>query len=223
MYSDIHRNSKAPYFPRVRHFESNEQYHILVLDLLKGSLRDYIKLSTPSQADIKTLAIALIKCLKELHRIGYVHRDLKPANIMFASLDDESRPVLIDFGLTKRFRTAAGHEPKERRNGMIGTLRYVSINCHRQITLSARDDMQSLMFIIAFVLYGHLPWQLDKKERHEISKKAQYARVWKLKKKYCRKLFKPRDQVFQLIMDDILNLKFAQSPRYDRYVRMLSI
>jgi len=63
--------------------------------------------------------------LEHAHRKGVIHRDLKPANVMLA--DDDGEPVVMDFGLAKRFGEVEAGETKLTHAGTIlGTPSYMS-------------------------------------------------------------------------------------------------
>ena len=66
----------------------------------KGSLASYIEQGvTFSAEEIKSLILpSVLEGLKAIHDLGIIHKDLKPGNIMIS--DDESRIVLIDFGIS---------------------------------------------------------------------------------------------------------------------------
>jgi hypothetical protein len=42
---------------------------------------------------------------------------------------------------------------------MMGTARFVSIHVHDGLSPSRRDDIESLGYIIVYLLLGELPWQ----------------------------------------------------------------
>ena len=58
---------------------------------------------------------------------------------------------------------------------MVGTAIFASINAHKGIELSRRDDIESLGYALIYLLEGSLPWKSlmcfkNKKERHSLIK-----------------------------------------------------
>lgn len=95
--------------------------------------------------------------LEDLHDRGYLHRDLKPENIL---LHDRTC-YLVDFGFTKRYchPKTREHLPAKSGKGALGTPRYASLNVHLGREPSRRDDLESLAYVMIYLLKGHLPWQ----------------------------------------------------------------
>lgn len=71
---------------------------------------------------------------------------------------------LIDYGLSKRFRNPKSglHIPEKDGKSLIGTPNYVSIYTHLGIEQSRRDDLESLGYVIIYLLKGQLPWEYIK-------------------------------------------------------------
>lgn len=72
---------------------------------------------------------------------------------------------LIDFGLSKEWLDPATHHhiPFNPHHGLVGTLRYISVNVHKEFEPSRRDDLISLAYLFVFFYKGSLPWQFKEK------------------------------------------------------------
>ena len=110
-----------------------KKYKILVMPLYGYSLahlRHYLggKFSLFTTAII---GIQAISRLKEIHAKGYIHRDIKPHNFVI-SQEDPTKLYLIDFGLSKRFRSkeTGEHIPLIKYSKVVGTAKYISIYAH---------------------------------------------------------------------------------------------
>ena len=69
--------------------------------------------------------------LETMHNHHLIHRDIKPENFVIGSNSNYNNIYLIDFGLAKYFKDSEGkHIPMCDKKGMIGTVRYASINAH---------------------------------------------------------------------------------------------
>jgi serine/threonine protein kinase len=98
--------------------------------------------------------------LRDLHSLGYVHNDLKLENILIGSKDPE-RLYLIDFGLTQRFTDpeTGQHAEKMYIKKFSGNFLFASLNSCRGNNKSRRDDIESAIYILIYLLNNnYLPW-----------------------------------------------------------------
>lgn len=124
------------------------------------------------------IADQVLSSLEHVHRAGYVHADLKPDNILFGRKDPEQM-YLVDFGLSVRYCDREGkHRPLVTNHSFVGTPRYASLRTHLGYTLSRRDDIEQLVYVMIYLYRGRLPWSglriddPDAKEKHIAKMKA---------------------------------------------------
>ena len=103
----------------------------------------------------------MLERLETMHRRGYTHADIKPENMLMGMNEKSNTVHFIDFGLTRTVidKQTKLHVPLVMRKGLSGTSRYVSINGHRGYTLSRRDDLISVGYMVVRFITGSLPWQ----------------------------------------------------------------
>jgi serine/threonine protein kinase len=146
------------WWPKARQIgKSKNGCHILVMDRLGDSLDDLTK---PVEASrLLLIASECVALLATFHSCGFVHRDVKPQNILFQASPTnwEARPLLrlIDYGLSTRL-------PKHKRPGVarsfMGTAKFTSQNTHLGAEQGARDDLQSLGYVLLYLAGISLPW-----------------------------------------------------------------
>ena len=147
-------------FPELKIFGTTDKFNYLVMDLLGNSLINvithYKKLSLKT---VLVLGIQIIKRIKTLHEKYLLHRDIKPSNFIFGNGDETNKLFLIDFGFAKRYDYNGEHIPEKKINSLIGSPNFVSLNVHKGIEPSRRDDVESCIYIILYLLLnGELPW-----------------------------------------------------------------
>jgi serine/threonine protein kinase len=71
---------------------------------------------------------------------------------------ETNKLYLVDFGFCKRFNHDGKHIPEKKINNIIGSPNFVSLNIHRRIEPSRRDDIESCVYIILNMLFGKLEW-----------------------------------------------------------------
>ena len=143
-------------FPQLKWFGTDVKYNYLVIDLYRCSLHSLIKIRERiSFHSALHFGIQMIERLETLHSKLLLHRDIKPDNFL---LDDLHKIYLIDYGFCKRYDHDGKHIEERKINQIIGTVNFVSLNVHKFLEPSRRDDLESVIYIIIYMLYGTLPW-----------------------------------------------------------------
>ncbi len=109
-----------------------------------------------------------------MHSKDFIHRDIKPENFLVGGRDGPNTVYLIDFGLAALYRDSASgfHIPFNTHRSLVGTARYASVNTHLGVEQSRRDDLESIGYLLVYLMKGALPWQglraAGKKEKYNL-------------------------------------------------------
>ncbi len=105
------------------------------------------------------LALQLIDRVEAIHSLGYVHRDLKPENLLMGLGELSPFLFLIDFGKVNKYRSKGVHYSyiENIDHSMLDPC-FCSINVHNGLKFSRRDDIESIMYLIVYLIHGKLPW-----------------------------------------------------------------
>jgi serine/threonine protein kinase len=123
---------------------------------------------------------------------------------------------VIDFGLSKPYYDTNGsHIPYKSNKNLTGTARYTSINNHRGVEQSRRDDLEGALYVLLYFLRGSLPWQgLPAQNRREKYKRILDVKIVTTPESLCKGF--PRQ------LKDLLRycrgLKFEETPNY-KYIK----
>ena len=153
-----------PCVPKIKSFGYSGSFIILVMELLGKSL-DKIFNELPSKKMsircVCNIAYQLITIFEAIHNCNLIHRDIKPANIAIGREEKSKFIYLLDFGLSKKYRSTRTkkHFPFVKKNKLIGNARYSSINALNGGTQSRRDDLESLGYVLIYLILGRLPLQ----------------------------------------------------------------
>jgi serine/threonine protein kinase len=194
------------------------------MQLLGLSLENILHKLPTKKMTLKTvsmLGIQMIKILKLIHDKHYIHRDIKPDNFTMGINEDNNKLFIIDFGLSKKFRDpkTLKQNPLIKRKKITGTARYASIKALEGYEQSRRDDLESVGYLIVYLLKGFLPWQglLIK------SKNEKYAKILQKKKnisedELCENLpYQIRDFLIY-----VKELKYEEEPNYDYLINLFN-
>ena len=128
------------------------------MDLLGPSLEDVFQ-TCKRRFDLKTcllIATQMVKRIEKCHEERIIHRDIKPDNFLIGGTENTKDSVfIIDFGLAKCYRNTEGqHIPYIDGKNLTGTARYASINTHKGIEQSRRDDLETIGHVLLYLLKG---------------------------------------------------------------------
>lgn len=128
--------------------------------------------------------------------MGYVHNDLKLDNILVGHKDPQLI-YLIDFGLTcKYLEEDDSHSKKKYIEKFSGNFLFASLNSCRGNNKSRRDDIQSVMYIMVYLLNkNYLPWCDFHKKFKDTSYEFKDFLRERLEIKYTKEVFRiiPKD------------------------------
>ena len=221
----MHKDGGCKFVPRPIEYlpASDGQMPSLGMQLCGPSLHDVFKThGNFSSNQVTSVGNNCLIALSHLSNKGIVHRDLKPANIVFSGnpWSDESCHVMIcDFGLAKGFVTDENtHLPKSSGKRMVGSIRYAGIDVHRGFGVSRRTDAESLLYSLAQIYLGNVPWQsnMTTKKMGEEEKRA-----WILERKLAFATELPRDCILAPIVRHLQTLSWESRPDYEGLANVL--
>ncbi|KAG2109531.1 casein kinase I isoform delta [Suillus clintonianus] len=168
-YAILKRLEGGVGIPRTLWFSRESTYHALVLGLLGPSLHDLF-LAHDRKFSLHTvvnLGIQLLSRLEYIHSNNYVHCNIKPQNVLMGLGHLKHTAFIIDFGIAKEYWDTATrvHIPFRQNQCLTGTPAFASINNHLGVDLGRRDDLESLTYMLIYLLRGSLPWLISDHEK----------------------------------------------------------
>jgi casein kinase 1 len=201
--------------PKIKSYIESPKKCFLFMQLLGKSI-DQIQSELPFDlASVLKAGIQITKLLEIVHNSGYIHRDIKPNNFLIGTGDDNDSIFIMDFGLSKRYLTGENndkHIVMRVERSLVGTARYASINVHQGLEPSRRDDLESVGYMLVFLLLKKLPWQgLKKKEDGDHIKLIGDCKMKTSLNDLCYGV----PPCFKEYIKYCRNLKFEEKPNYN--------
>lgn len=141
---------------------------------------------------------------------------MKPDNFLMGVGLKSSIVYVIDFGLSKHYQDSNGnHIPYKNNKNLTGTARYASINNHRGVEQSRRDDLEGVLYVLLYFLKGSLPWQGIPAQ----NRKEKYKRILDVKTVTTpESLCKGFPHQLKNLLRYCRGLKFEETPNY-KYIK----
>ncbi|KAM4588789.1 calcium/calmodulin-dependent protein kinase type 1 isoform 2-T2 [Odontesthes bonariensis] len=134
-------------------FESKSHLYLVMQLVSGGELFDrIIEKGFYTEKDASKLIQQILDAVKYLHDMGIVHRDLKPENLLYYSMDEDSKIMISDFGLSKIEGSGSVMSTA------CGTPGYVAPEVLAQKPYSKAVDCWSIGVIAYILLCGYPPF-----------------------------------------------------------------
>ena len=217
--------------PKVYSYGVDNDNIYLVQQLLGNNLTQEMKKNKNkfSKKTFINIALQMISRIEYIHTFGFIHCDIKPDNFVLdlSSKDDnkskdkeKDNPVvyLIDYGLAEPYINlkTKKHKQLKEKQGLKGTIEFCSINSHMGLSLSRRDDLESLAYCLIFMYLGKLPWSSrgsnGKSRENVLNSKIEFCSIGKG--------LNIIHQNFGKILDYVTKLQFEERPNY-KYLKDL--
>ncbi|KAK2826524.1 hypothetical protein Q5P01_020738 [Channa striata] len=189
----------------------NDRFNYVVMELQGRNLADLRRSMTRGTFSISTtlrLGRQILEAIESIHSVGFLHRDIKPSNFAMGRFPSTCRTCyMLDFGLARQFTNSCQEvRPPRPVAGFRGTVRYASVNAHKNKEMGRHDDLWSLFYMLVEFLVGQLPWRKIKDKEH----------VGKLKETYDHRLMlKHLPAEFGVFLEHISSLDYFTKPDYE--------
>ncbi|XP_038597201.1 tau-tubulin kinase 2 isoform X2 [Tachyglossus aculeatus] len=188
----------------------NDRFNYVVMQLQGRNLADLRRSQARGTFTLSTalrLGRQILEAVESIHSVGFLHRDIKPSNFAMGRFPSTCRKCyMLDFGLARQFTNSCGDvRPPRAVAGFRGTVRYASVNAHRNREMGRHDDLWSLFYMLVEFVVGQLPWRKIKDKEQVGSIKERYDHLLMLK-------HLPPE--FSIFLDHISSVDYFTKPDY---------
>ncbi|XP_040268314.1 tau-tubulin kinase 2 isoform X1 [Bufo bufo] len=188
----------------------NDRFNYVVMQLQGRNLADLRRSQSRGTFSVSTmlrLGRQILEAVESIHSVGFLHRDIKPSNFAMGRFPSTCRKCyMLDFGLARQFTNSCGEvRPPRAVAGFRGTVRYASVNAHRNREMGRHDDLWSLFYMLVEFVVGQLPWRKIKDKEQVGSIKERYEH---------RLMLKHLPPEFHLFLEHISSLDYITKPDY---------
>ncbi|CAK78705.1 unnamed protein product (macronuclear) [Paramecium tetraurelia] len=209
----------TPQVPKLKWAGKEKGHNVMVIQILGRDLTHYLRQRKRfSLACVLGIADQMLTILEAIHSKGVIHRDIKPENILAGKERERNLIYLVDYGIAKQFKDKDDkHIAFKENKPFLGTSRYASIAAHKGQELSRKDDLESLGYMLIFLLKGSLPWQsISYKNEDEKVKMVGLLKMRITSQELCQDI--PTE--FMRFIDLVKKMSYREKPDY-RYFQQL--
>jgi casein kinase I family protein HRR25 len=133
----------------------------MVTDLPGPTLEDQFQYCGKkfSLKTVLLLAVQILTRLEDLHAASYIHCKLEPSSFFIGVGKWGNQVSMGELSHAKRYTVQGSHTPNPQGKSVNVTSPYASLNTHRGMAQSPRDDLESLAYVMYYFCRGRLPWQ----------------------------------------------------------------
>ncbi|KAL3096067.1 hypothetical protein niasHS_005826 [Heterodera schachtii] len=170
-----------------------------------------VRTLSPTASAPSWLALAvgygLVNALNSLHEKGFIHRFVTPWNFMvpmpFTMDNITKKMIIMDLSLAKRWDPDSISDVSVR---FSGTVKYSSLRALNFRTVGPADDLISVIFIVAELISGKIPWR-------SVSK---FEKCIALRQKFAESIeFRRLPRELRKLYTDLCNTSPADCPAID--------
>lgn len=203
---------------------------------LSALVSPLIKRSQLAVVSFGPIAVQLLKCIQGIHERRHVVVDVKEDNFMLSCDNGKgstieaklaSRIRLLDLALVQPWASMDGHRTNDGGKGLAGTPLYASLNVHAGETVSRRDDLEALGYVMAELIIKivsgnaslQLPWSEGQSDEEIGNLKA--AQVNRPNSTFYKQLgtaSKPLMEYLTIVQ----GYSFKKTPDYEELANLLS-
>ena len=164
--------------------------------------------------DITMIAIQILERIKFIHSKNIIHCNITPDNLFIDFSRFDNVVYLTGFDHAIKYNNNIDNKQilnkdKLHKNNLI----FSSINIMMGNTINKKDDLESLGYILLFLLKGELPWESIS---YDVNAKDKKRKIYQLKKYYSLNvLYDDIPEEFKLFINYIKELKTKEEIDYN--------
>lgn len=146
--AEILRRLSGPGLPAFAGVYENDLMRCTLREYIPGRTLDKVAAEGMSEAQVREIGLGLCAVLRRLHSQDppVIHRDIKPQNVI---LTDTGEVFLIDFGISRRYDSAAGEDTV-----FAGTRGFAAPEQYGFAQTDCRSDIFSLGVLLCWLMTG---------------------------------------------------------------------